>query len=181
MSLEAMVGANPYPGLVSAFKPNRAEVQKTDAGSTVAFKAVGVDEFGVITLIGGASGTPDKLDLDGEFVSKGDLIKMAFDFAANAQRTFKANHSEPIECELVENWVGPLLVDGGSGVRALKANEKLDLSKMSVRGVGVRDQSDAGAYWLVGVRPKDPEILEMAQKGQIAGASWGAQCNKVEV
>lgn len=146
----------------------------------VAFKAIGIDEYGVITLIGGASGSPAKLDLDQEFVDKGDLVKMAFQFAASATRTFKANHSEPIDCELVENWVGPLLIQDGKTIRALKADEKITPETV-VKGVGLRDESDAGAYWLVGVRPKDPEVIAAAKAGQIAGASWGASCSKVEV
>lgn len=145
-----------------------------------AFKALGVDEHGVITLIGGASGSPDKLDLDGEFLEKGDLVKMGFDFCSNTSRTFKANHTEPIECDLVENWVGPLLIQDGKNIRALRANEKLTADTV-VKGVGLRDESDAGAYWLVGVRPRDEAIIKAAREGKIAGASWGATCNKVEV
>jgi hypothetical protein len=155
-----------------------AELAAQSAGPQIALKAVGYDELGVVTFIGGAAGSPVKLDLDGEFLSKADLTKMAFDFCSDTGRTFKANHSEPIGCALVETWVGAPIIKAGDGMRTLKADETLT-KDMDV--VGINIEKGNGSHWFMSVRPEDPEVVEIAKAGGIAGGSWGALVSKTEV
>jgi hypothetical protein len=151
------------------------------ATKAIAFKAVRsqkADELGVIELIAASSGSPDKLDLDSEFLGKADVVKMAFDFCSDEGRTFKANHKDPLECKLVESFVGVPIVKAGDETRVLKADEVLT-PEMEILGVD-RQKADH-AYWFVTVKPQDSQVLELAKSGGIAGASWGATVTKTEV
>lgn len=166
----------------SAIKAIRAEMQRArsvvPAEKAKAFKAFGVDaELGIIYGIGAAAGSPDKLDLDDEFVSKGDLVKMAFDFCSGA-RTFKANHKEELSADLVQSWVGAPIIDTEKGLRRLDERETLS-PEMNVVGIDVT--KGAETHWFVAVKPHDPEVVEIAKKGGVAGFSFGAAVRKVEV
>lgn len=162
--------------VVDAFNPHR--VTKAAEAPTMAFKAIGSTTEGVIIGIGAAAGNPDKLDLDEEFVSKADLVQMAYDFCSSKDRTFKANHREKIDCDLVASWPGAPIIKNGSGVRLLDDNEYLD---DSMEVVGISTAKGAESHWFVGVKPKDPEIAELAAKGGIAGFSFGAHANRTAI
>jgi hypothetical protein len=157
-------------------QPETVEQPEGEKAKAASFKAIGVDEFGVIVGIGGAAGSPEHLDLDGEFLEKGDLIKMAFDFCASPSRQFKANHQDALDAQLVESWVGTPIIEDGKGVRELKAGERL-VNGMKVVGIGL-DVTKA-SHWFVGVKPTDPSIVKAAKDGAVAGFSWGADVNKV--
>ena len=145
----------------------------------VAFKAISVNEFGVIYGIGGAAGDPTNLDLDGEFMEKADLIRMAHSFSAKSDRKFKANHKGEIACDLVESFVGaPMIEDGSGGMRMLKAGERLTRD-MSIAAINVQKGNET--HWFVGVRPTDPDVVARSKRGEIAGLSWGAKVSKTEV
>ena len=149
-----------------------AEVPEEKAG--VSFKALASHE-GYITGIGAAAGSPDKLDLDGEFVNKADLQKMAYDFTSAPKRTFKANHKEEIDAKLVQSWVGAPIIADGEGVRVLKADEKL-LPDMEVVGIDIRPGNES--HWFVGA--KLPDALA-SKAAEVVGFSFGAGVTKVEV
>lgn len=144
----------------------------------ISMKAVSTDELGVITFIGGAAGSVDKLDLDGEFIGKADLVKMAFDFCSDSGRTFKANHSEPIACALVESFVGAPIIQDGDSMRTLKADESLT-KDMNVVGINIEKGNET--HWFLSVKPANSEVVEIAKAGGIAGGSWGAYVSKTEV
>lgn len=148
------------------------EVSEKKAG--VAFKALAAHE-GYITGIGAAAGSPEKLDLDGEFVNKADLMKMAYDFTSAPKRTFKANHKTEIDAKLVQSWVGAPIIEDGDGVRVLKADEKLT-PEMNVVGIDIRPGNES--HWFVGA--KLPEALA-DKAGEVVGFSFGANVNKVKV
>lgn len=152
-----------------------AEGEKAGA---VSFKASGVSEQGIIYGIGGAVGSPNKLDRDGEFLESGDLCSMAWEFCGG-KRTFKANHDADMDCELVESWVGGPIVEQNGFKRTLKASETFDPSTMTVIGIDTRKGYES--HWMLGVRPKDPEIVKLAKAGGIAGFSWGSFVEKREV
>jgi hypothetical protein len=126
----------------------------------VSFKAISVDH-GVIIGVGSVADIYDKED---ELVEKGALIGMAFDFCAREKRVFKANHTDEIECELVSSWPGG----------AIKATDAE--GKETIIGIDIRKGVES--HWFVGVRPKDPAILEEARKGNLAGFSWSGGADK---
>lgn len=190
-------------GVQSAFKASREEAKKVsdkaaadlaaalaNTGATVpteapakkargmAFKAINVDDMGVITFIGGAVGDANRLDLDGEFVAKGDLITMAFDFCSAPERVFKANHEDVVKADLVQTWVGAPIIKDGDAIRSLKADEVLT-KEMEV--VGISTEKGAETHWFLSARPQDPELIEKAKKGDIVGGSWSASVTKTVV
>lgn len=164
----------------------RVEVEKPSepTGKAMAFKAIGHDDLGVIVGIGGAAGSPEKLDLDGEFLSKADLQRMAMNFCASPTRKFKANHQEDIEVQLVASWVGAPIIevaaksDGAPTMRALAESETLT-KDMNVVGIDTRKGNER--HWFVAVKPTDPEVVEIAKAGGIAGFSWSGLVSKTEV
>lgn len=174
-------------GVQNAFKAARDEAKKaaeTAAQATageaskargMAFKAINVDDMGVITFIGGAVGDVKRLDLDGEFVEKGDLLTMAFDFCAAPERTFKENHETVVKADLVQSWVGAPIIKEGDAIRTLKADEVL---AKDAQVVGINIEKGAETHWFLSARPQDPELIEKAKKGDIAGGSWSAAVTK---
>lgn len=170
--------------VLRAARENRIQDSvKTEAAQEkggVVFKAISCDDFGVIVGIGGAAGSVNKLDKDGEFLEKGDLMAMAFDFTAAASKSFKANHDDnvSIDAQLVESWVGAPIIKDSSGIRTLKADEALT-PDMDVVGIDVTKGNET--HWFVGVRPSDPQVVEAAKAGKIAGFSWSGFVNKTEI
>lgn len=167
----------PYGGLTTAFFNALHKKAAVEEHRAMTFRAVGSTTEGVIVGIGASAGSPDKLDREGEFLDMPALKKMAYDFCAATSRTFKANHEEEIDCALVASWPGaPLIADGG-GVRRLQKNEPLDPS-MTVVGIDI--QKGAESHWFVAVKPRDPQIAQLAAEGGIAGFSFGAYCTVTE-
>lgn len=170
-------------GVVSVFKAAREEAREAAEAAEaekankrgMAVKAINVDDMGVITFIGGAVGDVQRLDLDGEFIEKGDLLEMAFDFCAGAERAFDVNHGEAVKADLVQSWVGAPIVKDGEGIRVLKADEVLT-NEHDV--VGIATEKGAETHWFLSVRPHDPEIVEKAKKGDFVGGSWAASVAK---
>jgi nucleoid-associated protein YgaU len=164
---------------VQAAEAKPAEPAEEGKAKEVAFKAIGVDEFGVIIGIAGAAGDPTNLDLDGEYMEKGDLARMAHSFVSSSTRTFKANHKDEIGCNLVESWVGAPIVKGGSGgMRMLAPGERIT-RETNIVGINVEKGNES--HWFVAVRPTDPEVVAKAKAGKIAGFSWGAHVSKTKV
>jgi hypothetical protein len=163
---------------LKAGREARAKAAAEANAPKISLKAVATDEMGVITFIGGAAGSADKLDLDGEFIGKADLVKMAFDFCSAEGRTFKANHSEPIDCALVESFVGAPIIKDGDALRTLKVDETLT-KDMDVVGINIEKGNET--HWFMSVKPADSEVVEIAKAGGIAGGSWGAFVSKTEV
>jgi hypothetical protein len=93
-------------------------------------------------------------------------------------RTFKANHSEPLDCTLVESWVGAPIISDGDALRTLKADETL-AEDMNVVGINIEKGNET--HWFLSFKPSDPEVAEIAKAGGIAGGSWGAFVSKTEV
>lgn len=151
----------------------QAQPQVKEAGKAqaIAFKAA--------KLKGGESviygiGASVNVDLDDEFLKQKSMVTMAHDFAASNKRTFKANHAEEVEMELVESWTGVPLVKSGDTVTALKAGETL---ADDAQVVGISFEGTA-THWFIGVRPSDPAVVEAAKAGEIAGFSWSALVKK---
>lgn len=136
-----------------------------------ALKAVAVDEeLGMIVLIGSAA---DIVDREDEAVDKAAVVRMAFDFCASDERTFKANHDVEIDCSLVASWPGAPI---------LKSGKVLELGAVVPQDdpvVGINIEKGKETHWFVGVRPNDPEVLKAAKEGEILGASWGGYATKV--
>jgi len=166
------------------YKAGREAVKKAAESASSAkalahvFKALSIDEKGVITGIGGAAGDINKVDLDKEFIEKADLMDLAFDFCGSANRSFKANHTDDLGADLVESWVGAPIIKDGDAVRVLKADEVLD-DKMEV--VGISTEKGAETHWFVGVRPHDQKVVEAAKAGELAGFSFSAIVTKTVV
>lgn len=116
------------------------------AAKAVEFAFKANEELGVIE---GIASVADIFDRENERVQKGALVGMAFEFCAKSKRDFKINHTEKIDCELVESYTGAL-----------------------TKVPGVIDHS-VKSHWFVTLKPKDPAILEAAKAGQVVGMSWG--------
>lgn len=162
----------PAPVVVPAADAAASGEAKSAAKPTGDFKykAIGVqEEYGVIIGIGAAA---DNVDLDLEIVNKGALIQMSYDFCASTSRTFKANHTAIISCELVASWPGDPILKSG---KALKKGDPIPEDD-EIIGIGIGP--DSGSSWFVGVKPQDKAILDAAKKGEIAGFSWSGFCCK---
>jgi len=156
------------------------ETKSTNDKQVVTFKAIGCDEWGVITGIGGAAGSLLKLDGDEEFLEKGDLVKLAWGFTASAQRQFKANHDDNhlLDADLVQSWVGAPIIKAGEVARILGDHESLT---RDMEVVGINTEKGNEGWWFVTVRPHDPRVIEAAKAGLIEGFSWGASVTKTPV
>ena len=154
-----------------------ARVSRSDS-KTIAIKAIGSTPDGVIVGVGASAGSPNKLDLDGEFFSKADLVRMAQDFCSSRDRAFKANHQKPLECDLVSSWAGCPVIREDGRLRTLKADETLT-DAMNVVAINIEKGKET--HWFVGVKPRDPALVELAAKGGIAGFSVGVLATRKEV
>lgn len=142
-----------------------------DEAKAMTFKAVSVDDRGVIYGIGGSIAR-DKQDED---VEKGALIGLAYDFCARADRTFRPNHDQTatVDAELVESWLGEPVLKSGRVLapgEAVPANDPIDLAQC---------RKGQETHWFMTVKPKDPAILDAARKGELVGFSWGGFARKV--
>lgn len=141
----------------------------------LSFKAVQVDDQGVITLCASSIAK----DGDGDTVEKAAMIGMAYDFCATAERVFRANHDEsaPIEAKLVESCVGVPVLKSGKVLEpgeAIPEDDPFD-------HVRTMDAAKAcNTHWFVSVMPTDPEIVKAAKEGKIVGSSWGGMALKGE-
>lgn len=132
------------------------------------FKAIAVDD-GVIIGIGAYA---ENVDLDNEVVDKANLVKMAYEFCASADRTFKANHQEELGADLVASWPGAPILKSG---RKLADGESLPDDDPVI---GISLEKGAESAWFVAVRPHDPEVAKAAKAGEVVGFSWGATVTK---
>jgi hypothetical protein len=151
-----------------------ADVTKPEQGKAkpYSFKAVSVDNQGVIVLIGAAAGN---IDHDDEVLQKAALLGMAYEFCASKTREFRANHQEVIPCELVASWPGgPILKSG----KVLKAGEAIPENDTVV---GINIEKGQETHWFVSVKPLDEKILDAARKGEIVGASWAGYVSREPV
>jgi hypothetical protein len=156
-------------GLVSFFQNARkarmtpAEPE-TKAALEPVFKAAYTDAEGVIYAI---AATSDTVDLDDDILSSRALVKMAHDFTSSGKRTFKANHADEVSAHLVASMTGSPILKSG---RVLKAGENIP-TEDPVIGLDLRGDQTC---WIVGIKPDDAAIVELAKAGGIAGLSWGA-------
>ena len=132
----------------------------------IAFKALGVDEHGVIVGIGAVAGN---IDLDNETLAQKGLVTMAYDFCGANARVLKANHGETMpKAELVASWPGAPILKSG----AILAPDAMPTDEDPIVGINIEKGKET--HWFVGIRPNDDAVLEEAKKGGIAGFSWGA-------
>ncbi len=132
----------------------------------VAFKAVSVDDHGVIIGIGAVAGN---VDLDNETLAQKGLVTMAYDFCGANARVLKANHGDAMpKAELVASWPGAPILKSG----ALLAPDAMPTDEDPIVGISLEKGKET--HWFVGIRPNDDAVLEQAKKGGIAGFSWGA-------
>lgn len=134
------------------------------------FKAVCVDDQGVIIGIGASIGT----DRQDEAVTKAALLGLAYDFCAGSDRQFRANHDEKatVDADLVCSW---------PGAPVLKSGKILDPGAEVPEGdsvVAINIEKGKETHWFVGIRPKDEAVLKAARNGEIAGFSWGGYASK---
>lgn len=157
---QSVAAATASAAVTTGAQPAAAEAK------AATFKAVAVDDQGVIIGIGAMAGN---IDRDGEVVQVGALLQMAYDFCASKARTFKANHDDAAElsADLVASMPGAPVLKSG---RILKAGEDLP-DDDPVVGINIEKGNEIA--WFMGIRPHDPAVLEAARKGEIVGFSWG--------
>ncbi len=134
------------------------------------FKAAYTSDDGVVYCIGAYAGN---VDLDKDVLQTKALVRMAYDFTKAGTRTFKANHNEKLEADLVASMPGAPILKSG---RVLKAGEDMP-DDDPVTGICLKSEPIA---WFVGIRPHDPEVVKLAKAGKLAGTSWGAFASREE-
>lgn len=149
-----------------------AEVVKSarQVAAVQAFKAVNVDNQGVIIAIGASVG----LDREDDAVTRGALVGMAYDFCASSNREFRANHDADaiLKADLVASFPGAPILKSG----ALLAPGSEIPDDDEIIGIDIRKGNET--HWFVGIKPHDPAITEAARKGELAGLSWGGYARK---
>ena len=148
--------------------PSAEPPAEAKAAPVATFKAAYVSDDGVIYGIGAYA---ESFDRDDDNLRTKALVKMAYDFCAASTRTFKACHKEELGADLVASMPGAPILKSG---RVLKAGEEIP-SNDPVTGIDLKAEPIA---WFVGVRPRDPDVSEMARKGEIVGFSWGAYVDR---
>jgi hypothetical protein len=135
------------------------------------FKAISVGDQGVIIGIGASV----NVDKDKDFMTKGDLAELAYDFCASKDRVLKANHDEVLaQAELVQSWVGyPILKSGTPLAEGAPLPEDDPV-------VAIGLQKGCETHWFVGIRPNDPAVIERVNKGELVGFSWGGSALRTE-
>jgi hypothetical protein len=129
------------------------------------FKSAYVDEEeGVVYAI---AATSETVDLDDDILSSRALVQMAHDFTSSGKRTFKANHGAELKAHLVASITGTPMLKSG---KTLKAGENIPANDPVVGLSLGGDQT----CWIVGIKPEDKAIVELAKAGGISGLSWGA-------
>lgn len=157
--------------VAAAAKPVEPVVEPAAEEKGMTFKAVCVDDQGVIIGIGASIAT----DNDNESVSKGALIGMAHDFCSSDNRAFRANHDKgmAIDADLVASWPGAPVLKSG---RILAPGEAIPQDDAVV---AINIEKGKETHWFIGVKPRDPRVLEQARKGELVGFSWGGYARKV--
>lgn len=162
---------NTITGVQEIYKAARAKAEEARTPvATATFKAVNVDDQGVIVGIGASIGE----DREGEAVQKGALLGLAYDFCAGSQRAFKANHDNEarLNAELVSSWPGaPVLKSGVVLEPGAEIPEDDPI-------VAINIEKGNETHWFVGVRPLDKETRKAAKDGEIVGFSWGGDALK---
>jgi hypothetical protein len=157
-----------YAGLISAFKPVQKALVATEPVSTHAFKTLAADD-GVIIGIGSYA---ELVDLDGDVIKTGDLVRMAYDYCASTSRAFKANHKDEIDCQLVASWPGAPVLKSG---RVLRDGEPLP-SGDPVSAISLEKGCETA--WFIAVRPRDQKVFEAAKAGDVVGFSWSGPATR---
>lgn len=163
----ASAAANPAPATAADAAPTgEAKGEK----KPLAFKAVAVDDQGVIIGIGASIG----VDSQDEAVTKAALLGLAYEFCAGTDREFRANHDEKakVDAELVCSWPGAPVLKSGTILapgQEVPPNDPI---------VAINIEKGAETHWFVGIRPKDEAVLKAARNGEIAGFSWGGYASK---
>lgn len=162
------------PTANAAVTPNVAQATAAAAEAKAAkratFKAVCVDDQGVIIGIGASIG----IDKQDEAVTKAALLGLAYDFCANADRQFRANHDEKaaVDADLVCSWPGAPVLK--SGVILAPGQDVPENDPI----VAINIEKGQETHWFVGIRPKDEAVLKAARDGEIVGFSWGGYASK---
>ncbi|MDB5069618.1 MAG: hypothetical protein JWM87_729 [Candidatus Eremiobacteraeota bacterium] len=150
----------------------------------VLFKAGSLDaERGVITAFASAAGIVDR---DGDRISQDDLTSMAYGFTGSQTRVFKANHTDVLDkVELVGSIVGaPILKSGRTIALGEELPPQSDSDPRVAKGeavdlvIGMNIEKGKATHWLVELDPHDPEIVEKAKTGGLAGLSVGIRASR---
>lgn len=143
---------------------------QTEAKAT--FKAVNVDDHGVIVGIGASI----SVDREDDAVQKGALLGLAYEFCASKGREFRANHDPEVvlDAELVASWPGAPILKSGT---ILQPGQEIPSDDPVV---GINIEKGKETHWFVSIRPKDKAIVDAARKGEIVGFSWGGMVLKSE-
>lgn len=165
-----MSSTDPYGSLTaslfSAFRQKAAPAETPSVKHT--FKAIAAQD-GVIVGIGSYA---ELVDLDNDVVRKSDLVKMAYDFCANKDRKFKANHKNDIDCDLVASWPGAPVLKSG---KVLRDGEPIPADDPVV---AISLEKGSETAWFLAVRPHDKSIADLAEKGEVAGFSWAGPASR---
>jgi hypothetical protein len=148
-------------------EPQPELVEKEAAG--IVFKSAYVSDGGVIYAIAATSGT---VDLDDDVLSTAALVQMSHDFTSAGKRTFKANHTDAVEADLVASMTGAPLLKSG---KILSPGQSIPTDDPLV-GLSLEGEPTC---WVVGIRPTDKAVADLAKAGGIAGLSWGAYAKRV--
>lgn len=158
--------AEPTAEVVAEVVAEVKETAKPEPQAT--FKAVSVDDHGVIIGIGAVSGN---VDLDNDIVEHAALLNLAYSFCAG-NRTFKANHKTEIGCDLVASWPGAPILKSGKTLAF--GEETPDNDPI----VGISLEKGTESHWFVAVKPHDPKMLKAAKAGDITGFSWAGMAER---
>ena len=147
----------------------------TEEKGQLTFKAVKVDDQGVITLCASSIAK----DGDADTVQKAAMHELAYGFCAGEKRVFPR---EPRQgC-----------ADRSAARRVLHRRSHSQERKVAEPGVEITadDPFDhvktmdadkaCNTHWFVSVRPTDPEVVKAAKEGKIVGSSWGGLAVKLE-
>jgi hypothetical protein len=145
-----------------------AKEASAESKAAPVFKAAYASDDGVIYCIGAYAGN---VDLDEDVLQTKTLVAMAYDFTKAAARTFKANHTDALEADLVASMPGAPILKSG---RVLKFGEEIP-DDDEVTGIDLKAEPIA---WFVGLKPHDPAVAQLARDGKLAGTSWGAYATR---
>jgi hypothetical protein len=150
----------------------KAEASGAGKQHVAKFKAVNVDDHGVIIGIGASI----SVDREEDAVARGALLGLSYDFCASKGREFRANHDAEalLEADLVCSWPGAPVLKSGT---ILQPGQEVPADD-SIVGINIEKGNET--HWFVGIRPHDARIVDAARKGEIVGFSWGGMVLKAD-